>query len=136
MTQCYCFCKVPCRVAAIVAGLLIGILTAFLQITGMITVTAPFLWVAFGIGAAFLLALLSTAAMIEHRDCNPCRCNSLRIILAGILATLLLAVILLAFGVTATSVVSAILVGLLAGALTLIFAGSVCLVKCLTDCET
>ena len=133
MAQCNCFCRIPCRVAAIVAGLLVGILTAFLQITGVFTVTAPFLWAAFGIGAAYLLVLLPTAALTDQR--NTCRCDILRIILVGILATLLLAVVLLAFGVTATNVVSAILVGLLAGALTLIFAGSACLVKCLTDCD-
>ncbi len=40
-----------------------------------------------------------------------------------------------AVGIVATSVVSAILVGLLVASLTLTFAGSACLILCLADCE-
>lgn len=135
MTQTNCICRISCRVAAIVAALVIGILTAFLQITGVFMATVPFLIVAFGVAAVYLLGVLLAVAMTGQTEYRFCRCSALRIVLIGILAALVLAVVLLVFGITATSIVSAVLVGLLAAALTLIFAGTVCLVRCLADCE-
>ena len=115
---------------AVIAALILGVVAAFLQITGVITVTSAFLWVALGIAVGYLAVLLLT-----HRTaCKPCLCNALETVLTGILGTILFAVVLLAVGVVATSVVSAILVGLLVGFLTLIFAGSACLVLCEADC--
>lgn len=135
MTQTNCICRISCRVAAIVAALVIGILTAFLQITGVFGATVPFLIVAFGVAAVYLLGVLLAVAMTGQTEYRFCRCSALRIVLIGILAALVLAVVLLVFGITATSIISAVLVGLLAAALTLIFAGTVCLVRCLADCE-
>ena len=56
-------------------------------------------------------------------------------ILAGILATALTAITLLAVPFAATSVVGALVTGVLAAGASLIFAGTACLVKCLTDCN-
>lgn len=125
MTQCNRICRTPCQLAAVIAGLIIGV----------ITVTVPFLLVAFGIGVVYLLALLPTVALMDRTERSYCRCDNLRVVLAGILGTILFAVILLAVGITATSVISAILAGLLAAFVTLIFVGTACLVRCIAGCE-
>ena len=70
----------------------------------------------------------------RRADRCECGCDTLNTVLAGILATALLAVVLLAVGITATSVVSAILVGLLVAALALTIGGTACYVRCLADC--
>ena len=130
-----CNCRRDCALLAVVASLILGIVGAFLQITGVITVTPAFLWVALGIGVVYLAVLVATTALARRGECRPCRCRSLEAVLTGILGTILFAVVLLAVGVVATSVVSAVLVGLLVASLALTFAGSACLVKCLADCD-
>jgi len=130
-----CSCKRDCTLLAVVASLILGIVGAFLQITGTITVTTAFLWVALGIGVVYLAVLLLSTALSRRAECRACRCRSLEAVLTGILGTILFAVVLLAVGIVATSVVSAVLVGLLVASLALTFTGTACLVRCLADCD-
>lgn len=131
MPICNCNYRFPCAVAAVIVSVILGIVAAFLQITGIITVTPVFLWVVFGIAVGYLGILLATA---NRRD-NGC-CGDVRTVLAGILGTILFSVILLAVGVTATSVLSAILVGLLVLFAALTVTGAACFVRCVSDCES
>ena len=131
-----CNIRRNCTVAALIAAVIIGVLAAFLQITAVITVTTAFLWVVFGIAVVYLAVLLVATALARRPVQNGCSCSVVNVLLLGILGTILFAVILLAVGITATSVVSAILVGLLLFFFTLIFAGSACFVRCLADCGT
>ena len=128
-----CNCKLSCTLWALIVGILVGVLTAFFQITGAITVTAAFLWVVLGIAVVYLFGL-TVASLLVRPSCKSCKCGGLGAVLIGILGSVLLSVILLAFGVTATSVVSAILAGLLLFFLTLTLTGAACLVRCLNDC--
>lgn len=128
-----CNCRCNCTLTALIASAVVGVLTAFFQITGVITVTPVFLWVVFGIGVVYLGVLVAAARSRGTESCG-CLCTVLNALLAGILGSILLAVVLLAVGITATSVLSAILVGLLLFFFTLTLTGSACLVKCLTDC--
>lgn len=130
-----CYCKRDCTLLAVIAAVILGIVAAFLQITGVITVTTAFLWVALGIGVVSVGILALTVALANGRGSGCCLCNSVDTVLTGALGTSLLAVILLAVGITATSVVSAILVGLLVAFLALIFGGAGCLIRCLADCD-
>ena len=131
---CDCNCKCRCSLAALVVSAIIGVLTAFFQITGMITVTPVFLWVVFGIGVVYLGLLVVTIGPARRSETCGCVCGSLNTLLVAILGAILLAVVLLAFGITATSVLSAILVGLLLFFFWLILASSACLVRYLADC--
>lgn len=131
-----CNCKCSCTAAAVIAGVIVGVVAAFLQITGVITVTTAFLWVVFGIAVVYLGVLLVAAALAGRCECSDCACPTLNTLLAGMLGTIFFAVVLLAVGITATSVVSAILVGLLLIFFTLIVAGSACYVRYLADCES
>lgn len=130
-----CNCKCSCTLFSGIASLIIGILAAFLQITGTITVTVAFLWVVFGIGVGSLGFLLIAGAV--HQQCTRCGCTcvALNAILAGILGSILFAVILLAAGITATSIVSAILVGLTLLFFSLLVTSAACLIQNLFQCD-
>lgn len=132
MTNCNCSCRCKCALAAVIAGVILGVIAAFLQITGTITVTTAFLWVGLGIGVGYLAVLL--LGMGCCRCDVRCQCGNLELTLLGILATILLSVVQLAVGITATSVVSAILTGLLVLGLTLTFGGAACYVRSALGC--
>lgn len=130
-----CGCKGSCTTAALIASAVIGVLAAFFQITGLITLNAVFLWVAFAIAVGYL-GLLVLSVPTGQTDSNGCQCRTLQVLLLAILGTILLSVILLAVGIVATSVISAILVGLLVFFFSLVFASTACYVRCLADCES
>ena len=129
-----CNCKCSCTLAAVIVSAIVGVLTAFLQITGVITVTPVFLWVVFGIAVVYLGVLVVSTALARRAEETPCRCTTLTAVLAGILGSILLAVVLLAVGIVATSVLSAILVGILLFFFALTLTGTACLVRSLADC--
>lgn len=120
---------------SLIAAIILGIVAAFAQITGVITVTTVFLWVALGIAVVSLLTLLLSSALLRRSPAPTGCCAAVSGLLAGILGTILLAVILQAVGIVATSVVSAILVGLLVFFLTLTFTDAACFIRCLTTCS-
>ena len=129
-----CRCRCSCLLAAVIASVILGVVAAFLQITGMITVTTAFLWVAFGIAVVYLGVLLVAAALAYGDEPSGCLCATVNALLAGILGTALFAVVLLAVGIVATSILSAVLVGALLFVLSLLLTGTACLVRSLTKC--
>lgn len=136
MSMLNCGCKCSCTGAAVIASAIVGVIGAFLQITGVITVAPVFLWVVFGIAVVYLGLLVVTSALAGRGERCVGFCSVLTSVLVGILGSILFAVILLAVGIIATSVVSAILVGLLLFFFALTLTGSACFVRCLTDCES
>ena len=132
MSFCNCNCRCDCTLAALVVSAILGVIGAFLQITGVITLTPVFLWVALGI-AVGLLGLLVLSARCRT-EASLCTCSALNALLAGILGTVLLSAILLAVGITATSVISAILVGLLLFAFALAIGSAACYVRQVSGC--
>ena len=136
MQNCNCCYKCSCTAVAIVAAILLGIVAAFLQITGVITVTAAFLWVVLGIAVVYLGVLVITGAVARDESRLRCLCDSLNTLLVGILGTVLFSLVLLAVGIVATSVVSAILVGLLVAFFFLIILATACYVRYLAGCSS
>ena len=134
MVTCNCTCRCNCTLGAIIAALIVGVLAAFFQITAAITVTTAFLWVVLGIAVVYLATLVIASALSRRSDSGICRCSALNTLLAGILGTILFAVVLLGFGIVATSVVSAILVGLLLGFFALTVTATACYVRAAADC--
>lgn len=132
--NCNCSYRCGCTIGAIIAAIIVGVLAAFFQLTAAIAVTAAFLWVVLGIAVVYLAALVIASALARRSEHSDCRCASLNTLLVGILGTILFAVVLLGFGIVATSVISAILVGLLLGFFTLTVAASACYVRALADC--
>lgn len=105
-----CNCKCSCSIFSAIASLVIGVIAAFLQITGTITVTTAFLWVVAGVALGYL-----------------------GILLLGALGSIFFAAVLLAVGIVATSVISAILVGLLTASFVLLVTSTACVVRNLFD---
>lgn len=130
-----CSCRCRCVVAALIVSAIIGVLTAFLQVTAVITVSPVFLWVALGIAVVYLGVLLVAAALSNCSDDRRCVCAGLNGVLAGILGTILLSLVLLAVGIIATSVINAILVGLLLFFFSLIFTNAACYIRSVADCS-
>ena len=131
-----CCCRRDCVLLSVVAAAILGVIGAFLQISGLITVTSAFVWVALGIAVGYLAVLAGGFLLRKCAAPSGCLCRAVSTVLVGILGTQLFAVILLAVGVVATSVLSAILVGLLVAALSLTLGATACLVRCLADCES
>ena len=125
-----CEGKRDCVGISVLISIVIGVITAFLRITGVITATPAFLWVVFGIAVVYL-AILVAAYLGQAQPTVSCVRFSLSALLTGILFSILLSVILLAIPFAATSIVGAILVGLLLLFFSLTITTSACLVKCL-----
>ena len=134
MSMLNCGCRCNCTLWAVIASIFVGIITAFLQITGVITVGDAFLWVVLGVAVVYLAVLIVATAINRGENDCICLCSVIASLLVGILGSALFAVVLLAVGITATSVLSAILVGLLLVFFALVLSSSACLVKCLADC--
>lgn len=128
-----CNSKNNCTFAAVIVSVIIGIITAFLQITGVITVTPVFLWVTFGIAVVYLAVLLATVSLAQGSGASACIGTALNALLLGILGTVLFSIVLLAVGIVATSAISAILGGLLLLFFSLTITSSACYVKCFAD---
>ena len=129
-----CNCRANCTGVALVVSVLAGIIAAFLQVTGAITLTVPFLWVLFGIGVGFLAKVVIAAALTRNHRSGCCPCTALNALLVGALGTILTALVLLGVDIPATSLLAVLLVGLLIGSFTLLLTASACLVRCLTGC--
>ena len=132
MFCCNCNCK--CSAVAVIASAILGVIATFLLITGVITVTPVFLWVALGVAIVYLGVQVLSAALARRTEYSRCRCAALDALLAGILGTILFAAVLLAVGITATSIVSAILVGLLVFFFALTATATVCYIRSLIGC--
>lgn len=129
-----CHYQCSCRLLAVIASVIIGVVTAFLQITGTITATPTFLWVVFGIAVVYLGVLVVATAFSRRTEANSCVCSVLNTLLIGILGSILFALVLLAVGIVATSVVSAILVGITLLFFALTLTSTACMVRSLADC--
>lgn len=121
-----------CAIAAVAVSVVAGALAAYVQITGMITFTSAFLWVAFGIAARYLAVMVAAAAQVRRVSAGLCVYSALHAVQAGSLGTILLAVVLLADGTAATG---GILVGLLMFFFTLMLAGSAWFLRDIVRCE-
>lgn len=130
-----CYCGFNCLGISVIASLIVGVITAILTITATITVTPAFLWVLFGIAIASLALLLVVSAFARSPFVRACLCRFKTVLLVGILGTILFAVVLLAITFAATSVVGAIITGILLAFFTLILTSAACLIGCLTDCD-
>ncbi len=135
MNGCNSVFRCPCVLAAGIVSLIVGIVAAFLQITGMIAIGTPLLWVLLGIAVVYQGLLVVAAALDRSEERCSCLCAVLRALLAGILGTILFAVILLVVDIAAGSLLGALLTGLLLFSFALTLTASACFVRSLLGCE-
>ena len=134
---CNCSCEIgfQCTLFSIVASVIVGIITTLLTITAVITVTPAFLWVLLGIAVVYLGVDLLASALVQCSSRCKCIDTPLTLVLAGILGTILLAIVLLGVTFAATSVLGAIITGLLLFFFSLFITSTACLVRCLFGVE-
>lgn len=131
-----CNCKSDCTSVSVIASIIVGIITAILTFTATITVTPIFLWVLFGIAVLYLAILLGTTNASCTANRSGCACKRLTTLIVGILGTVLTSLILLAVTFAATSVLGAILTGVLLFFFFLTLTATVCLVRCKAGCAS
>ena len=134
MSLCCCNTRTNCTGIAVVTSLIVGIITAFLTFTAAITVTPAFLWVLLGIAVVYLPITLVVSALGHESRRNSCFCSILPVTLVGILGTILTSIVLLGITFAATSVLGAIISGLLLAFFTLTITTVACLAYCLANC--
>ena len=132
---CNCVCRPNCTILAVLASIIIGIIAAFLTFSATITLTPAFLWVVFGIAVVYLAVILVTSALARGPTLRLCLCPSLTLLLIGILGAALTSLILLGITFAATSVVGAIISGLVLAFLSLILTTLACIIRCIAGCE-
>ncbi len=130
-----CTCRFNCTLFAVIAAVIVGIIGALLNITAVITVTPAFLWVLFGIAVVYLAVTLLASAFARGLGIRDCVCRILNVLFTGILGTILTSVILLGITFAATSILGAVIVGLLLGFFTLTIISTTCLIKCILGCD-
>ena len=135
MTFLSCETKHDCNGIGVIFSAIVAIVAAFLQITAVITVTPVFYIVAFGIAITYLAFVLIAVALTRNINCDRCVCSTLSTLLISILGTVVFAIILLAVSFSATSVVGAIILGLLVFFFVLILTSTACIIKCLANCS-
>ncbi|MBQ8001981.1 MAG: hypothetical protein IJ297_00890 [Clostridia bacterium] len=129
-----CSCRPNCIGIAVLASIVIGIIAGFLTVSGMLTVSTPFLWALFAV-AVIGLGVILTLSVLSGARALRCICNAISLLLTGILGTLLTAVILLVIDIATASIAGAIITGLLFLFFTLLITTAACLVRCIADCD-
>lgn len=131
----FCSCKSNCSAVAVIASIILGAIGAILSTTAVITLTPAFLWVVLGVAVVYLGLLLITSARFSNVSVKSCICPVISVLLTAILGAILSSLILLGVTFAATSIIGTIISGVLIGFFSLIFAETVCLIKCLTRCD-
>ena len=128
-----CDCKLGCIGTSIITSIVVGIITAVLRFNALITVTPAFLWVLLGIAVVYLgINLITSSTCCAN---NACCCNHLKTVLLGIVGTVIFSIVLLGVTFAATSILGAIITGILLFFFTLTITGTACLVKCRYNCN-
>lgn len=131
--SCRSSCTNTCTTIALIVSVAVGIIAAFLRITAAITVTPAFLWVLLGIAVVYLAIVLLTSASVKCCDekLPCCITTTLSVLLAAIIATVLFSVVLLGIEFVATSIIGAIITGLLLFSFFLTITETACLARCI-----
>ena len=132
MALCNCCFRCRCPIAAIILSVIAGVVAAFLHITGVFTATAVSVVVALGVAVLYLGILLLGRA--RDAEVSGCVCAAGNALLIGIVGSVLLSLILLAAGIVATSIFSAIGVGILVFFFVLMIAAAACLIRSDAGC--
>ena len=135
MTCNTCDYKSDCTFLAVVVSIIIGIVTAFLRFAAIITITPTVLFAILAIAVAYLAFTPVTVAIVRSFSTECCVCRILPALLTGIFGTALTSAILLAIEFAATSIIGAIITGLLLLFFTLTITSFACLARCAARCN-
>ena len=127
--------KIGCIGISVILSVILGVLAAFLQISGVITVGVTFIWVALGVALIYLAVVLVAIALNDNSNACESLCGILTEILIGVVGTVFSALVLLAVAFEATSVIGAIIIGVLLLSFGLVVTATACLVRCFANCR-
>lgn len=125
--------KCNCTLLAVVVSTAVGIIAAVLLFTAVIAVTPAFYWVVLGIAVGFLAIALATSLTACECSGGHCRGSALGAFIVGALGAILTSLILLGVNFAATSVIGAIVFGVLLFFLSLLATSTACVIKCYID---
>ena len=131
-----CNCRSNCVAVSIIFSVVVGIVTAFLTFAGLVAVATPFAVAAAIVAVAYLAVLFVVASLMRDSYSTECTCTALNVLLFNIIATFIVALVLLNFAFAATSIIGAIVTGLLLLFLTGTITASACLIRCITRCNS
>ena len=130
-----CTCRCARVAGALIISAILGVIAAFLQITAAIAITPTLLGAAFIVAVVFLLTLILATSISSGGEGCDCLCTILGALLWGILGTILFAIVLLLVDIAATSIIGAILVGLLVFFFALMLTSAAAYTRCVKKCE-
>lgn len=122
-----------CTLLSVVVSIAVGVIAAVLLFTAVITVAPVFYWVALGISIGFLAIALATSLTACGCSAGRCRGSALGAFIVGALGAILTSLILLGVSFAATSVIGAIVFGVLLFFLSLLATSTACVIKCYID---
>lgn len=125
--------KCNCTLLAVVVSIAVGIIATVLLFTAVIAVAPAFYWVALGIAVGFLAIALATSLTACECSGGRCRGSALGAFIVGALGAILTSLILLGVNFAATSVIGAIVFGVLLFFLSLLATSPACVIKCYID---
>ena len=126
---------ISCLLAGITAGVLVAIAVGLLFFFGVITNLTIALWVAFGVGIFTLVSTFAAALLTPVWISRKCFCRNKNALLTGGIGLVVTTVIALSTTLAAQSILSAILIGLVAFFLLLSLASIICFIICITRCR-
>ncbi len=127
-------CRPGCTFVAVVISLIVGIVTAFLRITGTITLAPTILWTFLAVAVLFLAVTLLSGTLFREGCCEGL-CTIITALLTGVVGTILLSIVFLNIEFAIASVIGAILTGALLFFFFLTITSVACLVRCFYNCN-
>ncbi|MBQ8203823.1 MAG: hypothetical protein IJZ75_06040 [Clostridia bacterium] len=121
--------KCNCIGLSVITSIAVGVIAAVLLYTAVITVAPVFYWVLFGIAVGFLAIALLVSSRTGAAYNQVCLRLILIAFLVGVLGTIATALILLGVGFAATSIIGAIIFGVLLFFFTLLLTSVAAAVK-------
>ncbi|MBR5234073.1 MAG: hypothetical protein IKW03_07665 [Clostridia bacterium] len=134
MNICGCKTKCDCTIIAVIVSIIAGIVATFLNFSGTIAIPQFVLWIFFGVALGLLGLSLVAAPFIGKRESGTCLCTSLIAFFVGIFGTVLFSLVLVLIDIAAGGILASILTGLLIGLFALAITSAACIVKNLFDC--
>ena len=135
MNICCCKTKCDCTLIAVIASVIAGIIAAFLNFSAVIAVPQPLLWVFFGVALGLLGIALAAAPFTCRCENKECFCASVTSFLVGVFGAVAVALVLLLVDLAAGGLVASLVTGLLFGFFALAITSAGCLVRNLLGCE-
>lgn len=126
-----------CDTIGIIISIVFGVVVAALFASGLIPLITTVVWILFGLGAGFLIFLVSGVYLATAVDSDSvlrkCICKNALCLLAGSIGTIILATVALAITLDIASIAVIVIIGVLAFFFALMVLVLIALIKCIVN---